>query len=222
MTRLVLGQKKTEVRRSSLREICESVLFALVLFLLIRTFGVQAFRIPSPSMEETLLIGDFLFINKIEYGALVPFTDYRLPGLREPHAGDIIVFKFPGSGEDGEPAVDYIKRCVAVGGQVVEIKEKELFVDGVLQLEPYVVYQTNFIDPTRDNLPPTLVPEGHLFMMGDNRDNSSDSRYWGALPLENVRGRAFVRYFSWEDNGKLWRDIPEKKVRWERILTPII
>jgi len=222
MSESTLASKNRKRRKSSFREMLESVLIALFLFLLIRTFVVQAFRIPSPSMEETLLIGDFLFINKIEYGPQVPFTNYRLPGLRAPRQGDIIVFRYPGSGENGEPAVDYIKRCVAVGGQIVEIKGKELFVDGTLQLEPYVIHTSNINDPIRDNFGPLEVPEGHLFMMGDNRDNSADSRFWGTLPMDNVRGRAFVRYFSWEDNGRLWDKIQKKKVRWERILTPII
>lgn len=208
-------------RRQRYRDLLESVGVALILFLLLRTFGVQAFRIPSPSMEDTLLVGDFLFISKFEYGARIPFTDLRVPGFREPQAGDIIVFQYPGADGTGRGGVDYIKRCVAVGGQVVEMINKELFVDGVLQLEPYVRHKSDLLEPHRDSFGPLIVPEGHLFMMGDNRDNSSDSRFWGTLPVTLVRGRAFVRYFSWEDDGVLWKGIRKKNVRWSRLMTPI-
>jgi signal peptidase I len=214
-------RRKRPQRRHRLLELFESVGVALVLFILLRTFGVQAFRIPSSSMEDTLLIGDFLFITKFEYGARVPFTDYRLPGFREPQHGDIIVFQFPGEEDNEQTGLDYIKRCIAVSGQTVEMINKELFVDGVLQLEPYVRHKSDRINRIRDNFGPLVVPEGHLFMMGDNRDNSYDSRSWGALPIERVRGRAFIRYFSWEDDGLLWKRIARKKVRWTRLMSPI-
>jgi len=176
------------------REYSESAVVAVVLFLILRTLVIQAFRIPSASMEDTLLIGDFLFITKFEYGAKIPLTDVRLPGLREPRPGDIIVFRFPGEGR----RVDYIKRCVAVAGQTVEMRRKQLYVDGVLQDEPYVKHVAAGYNPLRDDFGPITVPPGHLFMMGDNRDQSNDSRMWGTLPMEEVHGRAFIRYFSWD------------------------
>jgi signal peptidase I len=194
-------------RKSRLREFIGSLAVALVLFLVIRTFLLQAFRIPSASMEDTLLIGDFLFINKIEYGAKIPFTPWRLPGLRDVGAGDVIVFRFPGTGEKR----DFIKRCVAVAGQTVEMRSARLYVDGQLVDEPHAKHVDSRRVSARDDFGPLLVPPGHLFMLGDNRDCSQDSRGWGTLPLESVHGRAFIRYFSW--------DPVEKTIRWKRLLT---
>src|SRR3990172_9178198 len=155
-------------------------------------------------MEKTLLIGDFLFINKMIYGPeLAPgwkgrnLFDVRFPAIRQPKPGDIIVFRYPVN-----PAIDYIKRCVAVEGQTVEIRDKSLYVDGVAQEEPYVVHGDPRVLPressARDNFGPLVVPDGHVFMMGDNRDNSYDSRFWGALPIRNVKGKAMFLYLSWD------------------------
>jgi len=199
--------------RSRGRELAESAVIALVLFLILRTFILQAFRIPSSSMEDTLLIGDFLFITKFEYGARIPLTDWRLPGFRQPKPGDIIVFKFPGSSGGGEPGADFIKRCVAVEGQTVEMRNKQLYVDGLLRDEAYVQHRAPFYRPERDDFGPITVPPGHLFMLGDNRDHSHDSRFWGALPMRFVHGRAFIRYFSW--------DPQRKRVRLRRIFMPV-
>jgi signal peptidase I len=185
--------------RSSARDYVEAIAWAVVITLLLRTFVIQAFRIPSGSMEDTLLVGDYLFVNKLEYGARVPFTDWRLPGLHEPRRGDIIVFQFP-----DDPSQDYIKRCVAVGGQTVEVRHKELYVDGVRQVEPYVKHSSWSEEPAgytpRDNCTPPTVPPGELFMMGDNRDDSNDSRFWGTVPVGLVRGRALFIYFSTAGN----------------------
>jgi signal peptidase I len=197
--------------KSKTRELIESLVVALVLFLFLRTFVLQAFRIPSSSMEDTLLIGDFLFINKLEYGARIPFTDWRLPGFRDPQPGDIIVFAFPA--DDGQQRVDFIKRCVAVGGQTVEMRQKQLYVDGELQDEPYVHHGDPYVRRGRDEFEELTVPEGHLFMMGDNRDFSHDSRVWGPLPMRLVHGRAFVRYFSW--------DSERRRIRFTRMLTGV-
>ena len=175
------------------RETVNSLVWAVVLFLIIRSLAFQAFRIPSPSMEDTLLIHDFLFISKLTYGPNIPFTHTRLPGLRKPKPGDIIVFQNPTN-----PKEDYIKRCVAVGGQTVEIRDKVLYVDGVEKIEPYVKHVDPTINPRRDDLGPVRVPSGMLFMMGDNRDNSSDSRFWGFLDMKLVRGKAAIIYFSWD------------------------
>ncbi|MCK4414591.1 MAG: signal peptidase I [Candidatus Eisenbacteria sp.] len=203
-----LGRRR---RKSRSRETVETLLVALVLFVLLRAFVIQAFRIPSPSMEDTLLVGDFLFISKLDYGPRVPFADWRAPGLREVRAGDVIVFRFPAEAQAGSKAVDYIKRCVAVGGQRVEMRAKRLYVDDELVVEPYVKHLDPAVRTERDTWGPIEVPQGHLFMLGDNRDFSNDSRYWGALPMKNVHGRAIIRYFSW-DPGKKW-------VRFERLFS---
>ncbi|MBD3160714.1 MAG: signal peptidase I [Candidatus Eisenbacteria bacterium] len=191
--------KESRLRRE-VRETIRSLAWAVVLFLIIRTLAFQAFRIPSPSMEDTLLIHDFLFISKLTYGPKVPFTDLRLPGLREPEPGDVVVFKNPQKVDQ-----DYIKRCVAVGGQTVEYRDKVLYVDGVRQVEPYVKHTDPRVLPGRDNFGPFRVPEGKLFMMGDNRDNSSDSRYWGFLDESLIHGKAEIIYFSWSADRMLPR-----------------
>jgi signal peptidase I len=179
--------------KHEIREFVRSLGWAVVLFLLIRSFAFQAFRIPSPSMEDTLLIHDFLFISKLVYGPNLPFTHTRLPGLRKPRPGDVIVFQNPVN-----PKEDYIKRCVAVAGQTVEVRNKVLYVDGMTREEPYVKHSDPRVLPSRDNFGPVRVPEGFLFMMGDNRDNSQDSRFWGFLDMRLVRGKAEILYFSWD------------------------
>jgi signal peptidase I len=194
--------------RSTLREYVEAALWALVLTLFLRAFVIQAFRIPSESMRDTLLVGDFLFVNKFEYGPKIPFTDIRLPGLRKPHPGDVIVFQFP-----QDPSKDFIKRCVAVGGHTVEVRDKSVLVDSEPVEEPYAIHTDPTIRPAgidfRDNFGPYTIQDGKLFMMGDNRDNSNDSRYWGALDMDMVKGRAMFLYWSW-DGEKNWP-------RWNRL-----
>jgi signal peptidase I len=191
--------------KSIFREYVEAILPALILFLFIRTFLFQAFRIPSASMEDTLAIGDFLFVNKFLYGAKVPFLEVRLPGIRDPKPGDIIVFKYP-----RDPRKDYIKRCIAVEGQTVEIRAKQIYVDGVLRQEPFVKHTDPLTRPgdTRDYLGPIVVPKGQLFMMGDNRDNSSDSRYWGFLDKDLIKGKAMFIYWSWDTSHRLLGVLP--------------
>jgi signal peptidase I len=195
--------------RSVVREYLEAALWALVLTAVLRAFVIQAFRIPSESMRDTLLVGDFLFVNKFEYGPKIPFTHVRLPGLHPPRRGDVIVFQFP-----QDPSKDFIKRCVAVGGETVEIREKQLYVNGEKLDEPYVRHTDPNIRPAgfdfRDNFGPFTVPKGEMFMMGDNRDNSNDSRYWGTLPMDLVKGRAMFLYWSW-DSDRNWP-------RWGRLL----
>lgn len=190
------GGKRTkgspQRQKGMLRDGLESIGVALLIFLLIRTFAFQAFRIPTGSMENTLLPGDFLFINKFAYGARFPFSQFRLPGYSHPKRGDILVFEFP---QDRKQ--DYIKRCVAVAGETVEVRDKQLYINGEEQDEEYVVHK----DPhrnndVRDNFGPYRVPPNHIFMMGDNRDQSYDSRYWGPVDLGLVHGKAWVTYFS--------------------------
>jgi signal peptidase I len=180
--------------KSKLREYVDAIVVAVLLALFFRQFVIQAFRIPSSSMESTLLVGDFLFVNKFLYGAQFPLTGWRLPALRDPRAGDIIVFKSPTDGRD------FIKRCVAVAGDTVEMRNKKLYVNGVEQQEPYVQHTDPRVlsaaQGPRDNMGPLVIPEGRIFMLGDNRDNSHDSRFWGPLEANRVRGKAMFIYFS--------------------------
>jgi len=198
--------------RSVIREYVEAGLWALVLTLFLRAFVIQAFRIPSESMVPTLLVGDFLFVNKFEYGPKIPFTHIRLPGLRPPRRGDVIVFQFP-----QDPTKDFIKRCIGTGGQTLEIHDKQVSVDGVELREPYAVHSDATVRPgaldVRDNFGPVTLPAGELFMMGDNRDNSNDSRYWGPLRMDLVKGRAMFLYWSW-DPDRHWP-------RWNRLFNLI-
>jgi signal peptidase I len=215
-----MARNKKQVRReSSLAEWIRAILVSVAIVVTFRGVVAQAYQIPSGSMEKTLLVGDFLFVNKMLYGSEVDIGMgghrlfyYRFPAIRQPARGDIIVFRYPEN-----PQQDFIKRCVAVGGQTVEIRNKELFVDGVRQVEPYAIHSDPRILPRevtqRDNFGPYQVPKGDLFMMGDNRDNSHDSRFWGPLPISLVKGKAFVRYFSWDGE--------RHAIRFGRILQPI-
>ncbi len=221
-----------------LREYIESFGIALILALIIKCSVVEAYKIPSGSMEDTLLVGDFLLANKFIYGAKIPLLPIHLPALSEPKPGDIVIFKYPRN-----PKVNYIKRCVAVEGQTVEIRDKVLYVDGKRfpnpSLSKYTDQRTRSPgrDP-RDNFGPYKVPKGHLFMMGDNRDNSADSRYWGPLPRELVLGKAMIIHWSWAPDPKAPvvstndpLSIPKNvgynivhlpyRVRWDRLLDVI-
>ncbi len=201
------------------KEWIEPILIALFLVVIIKIFIVQNFKIPSGSMEDTLLVGDRLFAVKFIYGAKIPFTNHRIFKIRDPKPSDIIVFKFP-----KDPSLAYIKRCAAVGGQIFEIRDKKVYVDGELQKLPE---HAKFIDPNildkrygeRDNYGPIKVPEGNFFMLGDNRDNSRDSRYWKFLPYDNLMGKALFIYWSTDPDVKMY-DIFHK-VRWRRIFKPI-
>ena len=201
---------KPRKREPAWKEYGRSLLIAVVLALVIRTFLFQAFKIPTGSMEDTLLVGDFLFVSKFLYGAEIPFTGgKRLPAIREPERGDIIVFRFPENPEE-----DYIKRCVAVPGDVVEYRDKVLYVNGEAVEEDYTKYADgDRIRPDRDNFAPIRIPEGKFFMMGDNRDRSLDSRYWGLLDYEFIRGKALFIYWSWNAS--------EKQPRFSRIFDVI-
>jgi signal peptidase I len=194
---MVLGNKKNR-KKSVIREYTEIIVLAVALALFVRTFFVQAFRIPSESMEDTLLVGDFLFANKFLFGAKLPFVSARLPGIRDPRPGDIIIFKYP-----GDHKTDYIKRCVAVAGQTVELRGNRLYVDGQVQDEDYTKYV--FGNRSERAFSPTTVPEGHIFMMGDNRDNSADSRAWGPLDMNLITGKAMFIYFSWNPSSNTIR-----------------
>ncbi|MDF1535337.1 MAG: signal peptidase I [bacterium] len=182
------------------REYAEAIVLALILALFIRTFVVQAFKIPSPSMVPTLLVGDHILVNKFLYGWRVPFGDGRIFSLREPARGDVIVFKYP-----RDRKMDFIKRCIAVEGETVEVKEKEILIDGKPVDDPHAVFyddEGSFLKG-RDTFGPVTVPEGKMFVMGDNRDNSNDSRFWGFVDVKDVKGKAMVIYWSW-NKAKRW------------------
>jgi signal peptidase I len=197
------------------KEWLEPIIIALVIVFFIKSFIVQNFKIPSSSMEDTLLVGDRLFASKFIYGVKIPFSKTRLFKIRDPKPGDVIVFKYP-----QDPSKDYIKRCIAVGGQKVEIVEKNVIVDGVKQTLPK---HSKFIDSTilpsefgpRDTYPLTEISEKNLFAMGDNRDNSNDSRFWGFVPYENLKGKALFIYWSIDPDVPIY-DIVHK-IRWNRI-----
>jgi len=185
-------------RKSVLRDYAESLIVALILALIIKTSLVEAYKIPSGSMEDTLLVGDFLLANKFIYGSKIPLIDVRLPAIREPKPGDVIIFKFPGNLKQ-----NYIKRLIATEGQVVEIKNKQVYVDGKPLADPPHVKHTDNTNspignPNRDNFGPYRVPKGFLFVMGDNRDNSYDSRFWGPLDRKLVLGKAMILHWSWK------------------------
>lgn len=199
------SENEKTVKKSSLRENIEAILIAVVLAMFIRTFVVQAFKIPSGSMKETLKIGDHILVNKFIYGIKVPFTDLTLVPVTDPERGDIIVFEFP---ED--PDKDFIKRVVGVEGDTIEIRNKRLRVNGAPAEYPQAIYTDPRSIPEgvqpRDYFGPVTVPEGALFVMGDNRDHSYDSRFWGFVDLKAVKGKAFMIYWSWdkENFGVRW------------------
>ncbi len=192
-------------KKNVFREYGEAILIAFILALFIRTFIVQAFKIPSGSMKPTLLVGDHILVNKFLYGVKIPFTDITLVPVKKPKRGDIVVFKFP---ED--PKKDFIKRVIAVSGDTVQIRNKEVYINDKPIDDPYGIH----IDPhtipgklrPRDNLDPVSVPPDSLFVMGDNRDHSYDSRFWGFVKLSSVKGKAFIIYWSWdkENLGVRW------------------
>ncbi|MDM8550516.1 signal peptidase I [Desulfobacterales bacterium HSG2] len=206
-------EKDKKPKKSNLRENIEAIIVAIVLALFIRTFIVQAFKIPSGSMKETLQIGDHILVNKFIYGIRVPFTNKTIVSIKDPEREDIIVFKFP---ED--PDKDFIKRVVGLPGDVIEIRNKQLYINKKPFNGDYAVYKDSHVIPPgmqpRDNLEPKTVPPNSLFVMGDNRDQSYDSRFWGFVGLEAVRGKAFMIYWSWNKENS---DSPLNYVRWGRL-----
>jgi len=187
-------------KKHIVREYAESIIVAVILALIIRTFVVQAFKIPSGSMEDTLPIGDHLLLCKFIYGTKIPFTDNKIIKLRDPKRGDVIVFEYP---ED--PSKDFIKRVVGLPGDVVEGKDKHVFVNGKPFENPHEIHKENDIIPKaqnpRDTFGPVTVPADSYFVMGDNRDRSYDSRFWGVVRSSKIKGLAFIKYWSW-DNEK--------------------
>jgi len=201
-----MEQGKT--KKHVIREYAESIVIAVVMALIIKAFVIQAFKIPSGSMIPTLKIGDHILVNKFIYGTKLPFTDRIIIPLKRPNRGDIIVFKFP----DDEKK-DFIKRVIGLPGDIVEIKGKGVYINGSLIDDSYAVHSDPVVYPSgiqpRDNFGPLTVPQDSYFVMGDNRDFSLDSRYWGFVKLNKIKGKAFIIYWSW--NGE------ERWVRWNRM-----
>ena len=238
--------KKQRKKKSTIREYVEAILVALIAALILRIFVVQAYRIPTGSMKDTLLVGDFLLVNKFIYGVRTPdriplldikIPHFRLPAIREPQPGDIIIFKYP-----LDEKLDYIKRCIAVGGQTIEIRNGIVYVDGKPEgksefvkqsYDPvensyvyyykitkkngktYTIRYFKQLDNNSDTFGPVRVPEGYLFGMGDNRDNSADSRSWGFIPRDNIIGQPLIIYFSWDHHVPLYHIY--KKIRFRRL-----
>ena len=178
--------------KSEIREWAESIIIALILALLIRTFVVQAFKIPSGSMIPTFEIGDRIFVSKFIYGARIPFTDIRLPAVRQPRRGDIVVFVSPET-----PKKDFVKRLIAIEGETVEIKNGNILINGRAIDGPDSVklnYYYNKGDFGKEGAAIT-VPDGSYFALGDNSANSRDSRYWGFFPKKNLIGKVIFLYW---------------------------
>ncbi|HEY7321817.1 MAG TPA: signal peptidase I [Candidatus Binatia bacterium] len=202
-----LEAQETVKTKSTFREYAEAIGMALLLALFIRTFIVQAFKIPSGSMIPTLQIGDHILVNKLAYGIRVPVWGHYLMHLGTVQRGDVIVFIFP---EDRSK--DFIKRVIGVAGDTVEIRGKKVYINGRQIDDPHAHFEgddpQNILPASRDDYGPTKVPANHIFVMGDNRDRSYDSRFWGFVNLDDVRGKAFLIYWSWDGSDR-W-------VRWER------
>ena len=217
------------------REYLEALLIAVIFATFARTYVVQAFKIPSGSMEQNLLIGDHILVNKFVYGPTATELERTLLPVREVHRGDIVVFKYP-----KDASRDFIKRCMALPGDTIASKDKILSINGkevddsgyVFHTDPEILSRRGYYQPNlvRDTFGPLVVPEGEYFCMGDNRDNSNDSRFWGPVPRDNVKGRAFMIYWSYDsDEPYEWPGMAGKlrqigrmalnfftKTRWER------
>jgi signal peptidase I len=228
----------TSFRKSTLREYFESIVIAVILALFVRTWVVQAFKIPTGSMEDNLLIGDHLLVNKFVFGPTVSPVERVLLPVRDIRRGDILVFKYP-----DEPERDFIKRVIGLPGETLELRNKKVYVNGQVLEEPYV----HFLEPAsegqeitsfdvRERYGPVRVPDDQYFVMGDNRDNSQDSRYWGFLPRSYVKGKALMIYWSYESAREDYVDTGIgasirrlvsivthffTRTRWERLLKQI-
>ena len=236
--------------KNVVREYIEALAVAIIAALILRAFVIQAFRIPTGSMKDTLLVGDFLLVNKYIYGAKTPeripvlnikLPSFRFPALKKPERGDIIVFKYP-----KDERLDYIKRCVGLPGDTLEVRGGIVYINGQprehleyigkkwdMEERVYINYHRVTIPEGKEYTirfydgmnPPSryysriVIPEGYLFMMGDNRDNSADSRAWGLMPMDNIVGKALVIYLSWDKNGPFWNIFAH--LRWDRIFSII-
>ena len=207
-----------------IKEYVKQIVVAVFLAILIRATLVQAYHIPSGSMEDTFLEGDYVLGDKLTFGTQVPdrlpilnlkLPSFRMPGFRDPRQGDLVIFEYP-----KDESRDFIKRCIAVAGQTVEIKNKVVYVDGKPFENPDgVKYEDPRIVPRRygqrDNFGPYTVPPGNIFVMGDNRDSSHDSRFWGTVSLDKVKAHPWFIYYSWDSNPPIWNVLA--KIRWGRL-----
>jgi signal peptidase I len=227
-----------DFRKSTVREYFESIVIAVILALFVRTWVVQAFKIPTGSMENNLLVGDHLLVNKFRYGPTALDIERAVMPIAPIRRGEVVVFKYP---ED--PERDFIKRVIGLPGETLEVRQKKVYVNGTPLEEPYV----HFLQPAgaygefaafdvREQYGPVTVPAGHYFVMGDNRDNSQDSRYWGFLPREYIKGKALVVYWSFATDPETGRENGAfgavgrfvsgvahifTRTRWERLLHQI-
>ena len=217
-----MGQPK-----SLLREYLEALLIAVIFATFARTYAFQAFKIPTGSMEENLLVGDHIIVNKFIYGPIVTRLEGSFFPTRSVRRGDVVVFKFP-----EEPSRDFIKRCIGLPGDEVEIVDKVVFVNGrklddqgyTYRTDPNTYPRSAFLHEgyrERDNFGPEVVPPGHYFFLGDNRDNSNDSRFWGSVPATYIKGRAFVVYWSFE-NGRESVDWPGYRGKAKQLVTVLL
>ena len=210
-------------KKSVVREYFETIVIAVVLALFMRTFVVQAFKIPTGSMEPNLLIGDHLLVNKFVFAPTLSGAERALLPVTALRRGDIVVFKFP---ED--PERDFIKRVIGLSGETIELRDHRILVNGRAIEEPYAHYLPRpqglgggemTSDDVRDRYGPVVVPAGSIFVMGDNRDNSQDSRYWGFLPKENIKGKALMIYWSFDSSEGGLNLFTQ--TRWARLLRQI-
>lgn len=200
--------KTKEKTKSKVKEYVESIIIAILIAVFIRTFIICAYKIPSRSMVQTLLVGDHILVNKFIYGVKIPLLRRTIIPVREPKRGEIVVFIYP-----NDRSKDFIKRVIGVGGDKIEIVNKKIFINGKEYKDSFGIYSDNIIYPAtmqpRDNFGPIIVPKDSIFVMGDNRDESLDSRFWGFVNLKDVEGKAFIIYWSWN------RD--EHNLRWQRL-----
>lgn len=229
-----LNHRAPRSRARFFREWLKSVVIALALFLVLRSTLVEAYKIASGSMEGTLFAGDFLIVNKLVYGAELPFLNARIPGFREPSRGDVIIFQAP-----PDTRQSFVKRVVGTPGDTLAMRDGRLYRNGTYENEPYAVHTNRRVRaarrefdwqlpylvgsgsarqyrPTRDDWGPLVVPPNNYFVLGDNRDNSQDSRYWGFVPDSLVRGQPVFVYYSYDAESPD-REQNGSRVRWARV-----
>ena len=198
--------KTKEKKKSKVKEYTESIIIAILIAVFIRTFIICAYKIPSRSMVQTLLVGDHILVNKFIYGVKMPLLRNTIIPVTNPQRGDIVVFIYP-----NDRSKDFIKRVIGLGGDKIEIKNKKIFINDKEYKDSFGIYSDNIIYPAtmqpRDNFGPITVPKDSIFVMGDNRDESLDSRFWGFVDLKDVEGKAFIIYWSWnrEDHNLRWQ-----------------
>jgi signal peptidase I len=199
------GEKGNKVRKSVMREWAEALVIAFILAMMIKAFLLGSYWVPSSSMEDTVFKNDWLLATKFNYGSTIPFTTDKLWGKDiVPKRGDVIIFSFP-----LDKSLDFVKRVVGLPGERIAVKDKKVFINGkelVLGHEKYTEPVIRSGDAAiRDNMPEMTIPQGAVFVMGDNRDNSFDSRFWGPLSIQNIKGKALILYFSWDKDHILKR-----------------